>query len=137
MTFLWMFVCGCLLGAASWPIAGAFSGRFEPFDSAIGFYVCQAVLALPALWAGLRFGLLRTLPLLFGAWLGMNVYAYAFGSDETRAWILLGLFSSLTLLMLPLAASLFGAVARALRRRAAARGSNPAAPRSRASQGDA
>ena len=63
----------------------------------------------------------------------MNVYAYAFDSDETRAWILLGLFSSLALLT----ASLFGAVARALRRRAATRGSNPAAPRSPASQGDA
>lgn len=137
MKVFWLFVFGCLVGTASWPIAGAFSGRFEPFDSTVGFYVCQAVLALPALWASLRFGFLRTLALLFGAWLGMNVYAYAFGSDETRAWILLGLFSSLALLMLPLAASLFGAVARALRRRTAARESNPAAPLSRASQGDA
>ncbi len=128
MKLFWLFVCGCLVGAASWPIAGVLSGRFEPFDSAIGFYVCQAVLALPALWASLRFGLLRTLPLLFGAWVGMNVYAYAFGSDETRAWILLGLFSSLTLLMIPLAATILGTTARAIRHRSAARKTNASAP---------
>ena len=85
MKLFWLFVCGCLAGAASWPIAGALSGRFEPYDSTIGFFVCQAVVALPAVWSSLRFGLLRTLPLLFGAWVGMNVYAYLFGSDETRA----------------------------------------------------
>lgn len=127
MKLVWLFVCGCVVGAASWPIAGLFSGRFEPFDTTVGFYVCQAVLALPALWASLRFGFLRTLPLLFGAWLGMNVYAYLFGSDETRAWIVLGMVSSLVFLMLPLAATLFGAAARMIRRRASARASNAVA----------
>lgn len=129
MKLFLLFVCGCLVGAASWPIAGAFSGRFEPFDSTVGFYVCQAVVALPALWSSLRFGLLRTLPLLLGAWVGMNVYAYLFGSDETRAWMLLGLFSSLTLLMIPLAMTMLGAAVGAVRRRTSARTSNaPARP---------
>ncbi len=135
MKVLWLFVCGCLVGAASWPIAGVFSGRFEPFDSTVGFYVCQAVVALPALWSSLRFGLLRTLPLLLGAWLGMNVYAYAFGSDETRAWMLLGLFSSLTLLMIPLAMTMLGAAAGMILRRSSARTSNAAALASHDSHG--
>jgi hypothetical protein len=51
----------------------------------------------------------------------MNLYAYAFGSDETRAWIVLLLFSSLTLLMFPLAAMILGGIGHALRRRGARR----------------
>lgn len=114
------FVVGLMLGPASWWIAGLASGRFEPFDDGTGFFVCQAMLALPLFALAFRRGLLATLPALPGAWLGMNLYAYALGSDETRAWIVL-LFSSLTLLMFPLAAMVAGGIGHALRRRAARR----------------
>ena len=115
------FVVGLLLGPASWWIAGLASGRFEPFDDSAGFFVCQAVLALPMGALAFRRGLPTSLPALPGAWLGMSLYAYAFGSDETRAWIVLLLFSSLTLLMFPLAAMIFGGIGPALRRRGARR----------------
>lgn len=115
------FVVGLLLGPASWWIAGLVSGKFEPFDDSAGFFVCQAVLALPMFALAFRRGLPTSVPALPGAWLGMNLYAYALGSDETRAWIVLLLFSSLTLLMLPLASMLAGGIGHALRRRAARR----------------
>ncbi len=116
------FAVGLLLGPASWWIAGLASGRFEPFDDSAGFFVCQAVLALPLCALAFRRGLPTSLAALPGAWLGMNAYAYAFGSDETRAWIALLLFSSLTLLMFPLAAMVAGGIGHALRRRDATSG---------------
>ena len=72
------------------------------------------MLALPALVIGLRVGILRTLLMLTGAWIGMNVYAYGFGSSETRAWIVLLLFSSLALLVFPAIAGIFGGTVRAI-----------------------
>ncbi len=113
------FVVGLLLGPVSWWIAGLASGRFEPFDDRAGFFVCQVVLALPLCALAFLRGLPRSLAALPGAWLGMNAYAYALGSDETRAWIVLLLFSSLTLLMFPLAAMILGGIGHALRRRGA------------------
>lgn len=112
-----VFLVGIVLGAASWAIPGAITGKFEPFDNTTGFYLCQSVLALSALIVGLRAGFLRALLCLVGAWVGMNVYAYTFGSSEMRAWILLLLFSSLTLLMFPLAAAIVGGVVRMVRMR--------------------
>ena len=93
-----VFLAGIVLGAASWAIPGAITGKFEPFDDTTGFFLCQTVLAASALIVGLRAGLLHALLCLVGAWVGMNVYAYTFGSSETRAWILLLLSSSLALL---------------------------------------
>lgn len=112
-----VFLVGIVLGAASWAIPGAITGKFEPFDNTTGFYLCQSVLALSALIVGLRAGFLRALLCLVGAWVGMNVYAYTFGSSEMRAWILLLLFSSLTLLMFPLAAAIVGGLVRRVRTR--------------------
>lgn len=112
-----VFLAGIVLGAASWAIPGAITGKFEPFDNTTGFYLCQSVLALSALIVGLRAGFLHALLCLVGAWVGMNVYAYTFGSSEMRAWILLLLFSSLTLLMFPLAAAIVGGLVRRVRTR--------------------
>ncbi len=111
------FVLGLLLGPASWWIVRLATDRFEPFDDSAGFFLCQTLLALPMAVLAFRRGVIAALPALPGAWIGMNAYAYAFGSDETRAWIVLLLFSSLTLLMLPLAATVFGGIGHALRRR--------------------
>lgn len=112
-----VFLLGILLGALSWGAAYLVSGTFEPFDNSTGFFVCQAVLAVSALVIGLRVGMLRALLCLVGAWLGMNAYAYAFGSSETRAWIVLLLFSSLTLLVFPAMAGILGGIARAILRK--------------------
>jgi hypothetical protein len=114
-------VLGLLLGPASWWAAGAVSGRFEPFDSTLGFLVCQLVLVVSLGCIGLRAGILRALSCLFGVWLGINAFAWLAGDSETRAWIVLLLFSSLTLLMFPLAAALLGGTVRVWRARQSAR----------------
>ena len=112
-----VFLLGILLGALSWGAAYLVSGTFEPFDNSTGFFVCQAVLAVFALAIGLRVGMLRTLLCLVGAWLGMNAYAYVFGSSETRAWFMLLLFTSLTLLVFPAMAGILGGIVRAIQRK--------------------
>lgn len=119
MRSLAVFAIGLLLGPLSWGASQLMSGKFEPFDNTTGFFVCQTVLAIPTLVIGLRAGMLRALLCLVGAWIGMNAYAYLFGSSETRAWILLLLFSSLTLLVFPAVAAIVGGIVRAIRKRQA------------------
>lgn len=116
-TLLAAFALGLLLGPASWWVVRLATDRFEPFDNGVGFFLCQTVLALPMAVLAFRHGVLAALPALPGAWVGMNAYAYLFGSDEARAWIGLLLFSSLTLLMFPLAATVAGGIGHALRQR--------------------
>jgi hypothetical protein len=112
-----LFAFGFLLGAASWSVSYSVSGTFEPFDSATGFFVCQAILALPALAIGMRAGMLRTLLMLTGAWAGMNAYVYTFGDSGSRAWIVLLFFTSLALLALPAIAGILGSILRAILRK--------------------
>lgn len=117
MRILLYLATGLLLGPSSWVASQLISGKFEPFDNSTGFFLCQAVLAIPALIIGLRVGMLRALLCLVGAWIGMNAYAYTFGNSETRAWILLLLFSSLTLLAFPAIAGIVGGIVRAILRK--------------------
>lgn len=126
MKTILLLPAGIALGAASWAICGAVTGKFEPFDNTTGFFLCQTVLALPMLILGLRAGTLRALLCLLGAWAGMNAYAYLFGSSETRAWIVLLLFSSLTLLVFPAIAAIGGGIVRASQRRPRAHAGTPA-----------
>ncbi|TXH72306.1 MAG: hypothetical protein E6Q88_06400 [Lysobacteraceae bacterium] len=121
MKFLIAFVIGVALGALSWILPEAVTGKFEPFDNAIGFYLCEAILVLPLFFIGLRHGALPALCATSGAWLGMNTYAYAAGSAETRAWIVLLLFSSLSLLIIPAVFGVIGGILHALLRRRRAR----------------
>lgn len=125
MKTLLLLPAGIALGATSWAICGAVTGKFEPFDNITGFFLCQTILALPMLILGLRAGMLRALFCLFGAWIGMNAYAYLFGSSETRAWIVLLLFSSLTLLVFPAIAAIGGGIMHAMQRRSRAHAGTP------------
>ena len=59
MRSLLVFAIGLLLGPLSWGASYLISGKFEPFDNSIGFYLCQTVLAIPTLVIGLRAGMLR------------------------------------------------------------------------------
>lgn len=105
-----VLVVGFALGALSWFAAAAASGSFEPYDSGVGLMVNQAVLSAPVAllaWRG-RSGL--SLLLLCGAYLGMNAYAYGFGSSETRSWATLGAVVSMLLMLAPILLML-GAVA--------------------------
>jgi hypothetical protein len=117
MRALAVFLIGLALGPLSWLAAQAVSGTFEPFDDGIGFLVCQVVLSIALFVVGLRTGVLRALLCLVGVWVGMNAYGYLAGSSEMRAWIVLLMFSSLSLLAFPLAAGVLGGAVRALRAR--------------------
>lgn len=121
---LWMVV-GLVLGALSWIAPATITGIFEPFDNALGFWLCQAILALSMLLIGLHQGTLSALSALVGAWAGMNAYAYVAGSSETRAWIVLLMFSSLSLLAFPMLCAVFGGAAHALSRRKRRRTDTP------------
>jgi hypothetical protein len=115
-----VFLIGLALGPLSWLAAQAVSGQFEPFDDGRGFVVCQVVLSIALFVIGLRTGVLRALLCLVGVWAGMNAYGYAAGGSEMRAWIVLLMFSSLTLLLFPLAAGVLGGIVRAVRARRSA-----------------
>ena len=39
---------------------------------------------------------------IFGLYLGQNLYTYVLGSSEARAWVLLGLVSTIFLCIIPL-----------------------------------
>jgi hypothetical protein len=117
MRIVIVLLIGILLGALSWGASFLVSGKFEPFDDSTGFFVCQAVLIIPAFVIGLRVGMLRALLCLVGAWIGMNAYAYTFGSSEARAWIVLLLFTSLALLVFPAVAGIVGGIVRAILRK--------------------
>lgn len=115
-----VFLIGLALGPLSWLAAQAVSGKFEPFDDGRGFLVCQTVLSIALFVVGLRTGMLRALLCLLGVWAGMNAYGYAAGGSEMRAWIVLLMFSSVTLLLFPLVAGILGGIVRAVRARRSA-----------------
>ncbi len=101
-------VFGIFLGAVSWGIVALVSDKFEPFDSSSGFYIGQALLSISALVIAYRSGICRLFFFLLGAYVGMNTYAYTFGTSEHRAWFLLALFATLFLLVYPLVFGIVG-----------------------------
>jgi hypothetical protein len=86
------------------------SGTFEPFDSGTGFLVTQAILSFAALMFGFKKGIIASVVLVAGGYIGMNAYVYAFGGSEARAWAVLGAITTLTLVLLPALAGLLGGI---------------------------
>ena len=70
-------------------------------NSGIGFFAGQFMLSAVALGVGYQLGILEVLILVFGAYVGMNTYAYVFGGAEQKAWFLLGLITTVTLIVFP------------------------------------
>jgi hypothetical protein len=91
-------------------------------DSAAGFGLGQLLLSLPALALGCRRMPGWLVGYLAAAWLGMNGYAYGFGGSEQRIWALLGLVTTLALLVLPAIVGLVGLAVGHWRRGAGAKG---------------
>jgi hypothetical protein len=107
---------GILLGAAAWGLGHALSGAFEPFDSAVGFLTTQVILGAAAFCTGLYRSWGVLVLLVLGAYLGLNLYPYLFGGAESRAWALLGAFTTTTLVVIPAMAGAIGfSVSRARR----------------------
>lgn len=121
MSFLGTLIAGVLLGAGSWGLGSLLSGTFEPFDSLIGFLTTQVVLGGAAALVGLRAGGARLAMVVLGGYLGLNLYPYAFGGSESRAWAPLGAVTTLALVALPLVAGAVGVGIRRMRARAAPR----------------
>ena len=113
---------GIALGMLSWAAALVVSGQFEPYDSGRGLLANQFVLSVPAVILAWRYRPSAPLLFLFGAYLGMNLYAYGFGDSEHRVWAALGAITSLFLLVLPVVLVLIVAVVRRLRRAQPPRG---------------
>ena len=101
---------GFFTGALSWASAGIVSNNFEPFDSGIGFFFSQSILSVVAVAVavGYKSGIKMLLIYLAVAYVGMNVYAFTFGGDEYRAWVLLAAVTTIFLLVIPLIFGLLG-----------------------------
>jgi cytochrome bd-type quinol oxidase subunit 1 len=99
-----------MLGALSWYAASLISGTFEPYDSSAGLLVNQTLLSIPAVLLAWHYRVTVTLLFLVSAYLGMNVFAYALGGSEQRAWFALGALVSTLLFLAPTVLAL-GAVA--------------------------
>lgn len=102
MSHVAYFIAGVILGAFSWIVCPLVSGQFEPYDTGVGLAIGQASMLILAVYIGWAKNLVFLLLAIGGMYLGQNSYAYVFGSSETRAWMLLGLFTSLLLCILPL-----------------------------------
>lgn len=96
------FLAGVVLGALSWAVCPWVSGQFEPFDTSLGLAIGQMSMLMLAIYTGCTKSLGVLLLVLIGMYFGQNVYAYILGSAETRAWMLLGLLTTLFLCILPL-----------------------------------
>lgn len=110
MGYLTPLMIGFACGAGSWGLGALLSGRFEPFDSAAGFWCTQIVLGGGALLIGCRYGFWRAMAVVFGGYLGFNLYGYVLGGAEARGWFLLGLITTLSLTLMPFVAGLTGAL---------------------------
>ena len=110
--FLLLFIVGLFVGAMSWGVVSLVSNRFEPFDSSLGFFIGQSMLSVVALGIGYQFKIRQLFAFIASAYVGMNLYAYLFGGSEARAWIFLGLITTLSLIVIP---GLFGFLGRLLK----------------------
>ncbi len=114
---VFVILVGVFSGALSWASAGVVSDRFEPFDSATGFFVSQFILSIFAIYAGYKLGVVALLIYLIGAHVGLNLYAFIFGGAEQRAWALLLVFTAILLLIFPLILGLTGKLIHMLQKR--------------------
>ena len=102
------FISGFVLGAVSWAIVPLVSDSFEPFDSELGLYFGQSVLSVASFYFGYSSGLKYAFIFILGVYVSSNVYPYLFGSSEQRAWVLLGLITTITLCVIPLVFGILG-----------------------------
>lgn len=99
---------GVIAGATSWGVVGLVSDRYEPFDSSIGFYLGQFILSIIALWVGYKKKFGDLIIYLISAYLGMNAYSYIFGGSEQRAWAMLGMITTTSLIVFPAVFGIIG-----------------------------
>ena len=93
---------GLVIGAFSWWIVPYVSdSSFEPFDATEGYPAGQVALCAGAFLFG-YIGRFKTLFLyLIGAHFGCLLYAFVFGSDNLRGFILVLFFTNLIFIFYP------------------------------------
>jgi MFS family permease len=107
----YILIFGFFIGAGSWGVVALVSDIFEPFDNSRGFYIGQILLSLSALGIAYKSGIWKLLLFLLSSYVGMNTYAFIFGTSDQRAWFLLGLLTTLSLLVFPLIFGIVGQLA--------------------------
>ena len=112
-----IFTIGVLVGAASWGVVSLVSDRYEPFDSGLGFFVGQFILSFIAFWIGYKKRFRDLATYLIGTYIGMNAYAYIFGSSEHRAWASLGMLTAIALIIFPLVFGVIGIMVSSLQQK--------------------
>ncbi|MES9907005.1 MAG: hypothetical protein ABW150_00675 [Candidatus Thiodiazotropha sp.] len=104
---IFVITVGIIAGTTSWAVVGLVSDRYEPFDSDTGFYIGQFILSTIALWVGYNKKLIDLVVYLVAAYFGMNAYSYIFGGSEQKAWVMLGMITTISLIVFP---SIFGII---------------------------
>jgi hypothetical protein len=94
-------IFGFFIGAGSWGVVALVSDVFEPFDSSGGFYIGQILLSISALGIAYKNGIGKLWLFLFGCYVGINTYAYIFGTFDSRSMWPLGLLMTLLLIVYP------------------------------------
>ena len=108
---------GLIAGAISWVICPVLFGTPEPFDTTAGLIAGQGLLTLVAVVIVFK-GTLRALPgLIIGMYAGINLAIFVVGNSEQKAWFLLGLMTTLVLVVAPLVGGLVSGAVRAYRER--------------------
>lgn len=97
-----LFLVGIFLGFTNLAICPLVSDKFEPFDSPLAFILGQILLISMSIYIGYRYHFKALIFTLLGSHLGQNLYIIFLGSDEQRTWFLLGFFTTLVFLFLPL-----------------------------------
>ncbi|MDF1881598.1 hypothetical protein JHD50_09830 [Sulfurimonas sp. MAG313] len=103
-----IILVGIIAGSTSWGVVGLVSDRYEPFDSGTGFYLGQSILSIIALWLGYKKKFKYLVIYLISAYLSMNGYSYIFDGSEQRAWAILGMITTISLIVLPFVAGILG-----------------------------
>ena len=103
---------GLAVGAISWGVVGLVSDKYEPFDSGIGYLIGQFILSAVAFRVGYKRKLGDLFGYLLAAYVGMNSYSYIFGGSEQRAWALLGMITTIALIVFPLIFGVVGIIVR-------------------------
>ncbi len=103
MNYLFNFIVGTFVGAASWGISPLVSGEFEPFDTMVGWVIGQALMLTFTIYTGWTKKLALLLVVVAGMYVGQNAYAYIVGPSGIREWFVLGLVTNILLCIIPFA----------------------------------
>lgn len=93
------FIIGIAAGCLSWAICPLVSDRIEPFDTDVGLWGGQMLLAFCAIYLAANSNARALLVGVLGMYVGQNIYASVVGD---ASWFVLGLITIAFLCIIPL-----------------------------------